>query len=155
MKYIMRSLKYFVYLVVILTLIIVILVTAGFVESDISKIFVNGYDSLWQIALMMAVFAAIYPKFGFSTRTAHFYGTPQEADTALGEVMERLGYKLEQQDGESSCYVKRSPFSRLVKMYEDRITVRHIAAGLELEGLTKDTVRIAAGVEAANREEDV
>lgn len=155
MKYIMRSLKYFVYLAVILTLIIVILVQAGFVESDLSKIFVGGYDSLWQIALMMAVFAAIYPKFGFSTRTAHFYGTPQEADTALGEVMERLGYKLERQDGESACYVKRSPFSRLVKMYEDRITVRHIAAGLELEGLTKDTVRIAAGVEAANREEDV
>ncbi len=155
MKYIMRSLKYFVYLVAILTLIIVILVKAGFVESDVSKIFVNGYDSLWQIALMMAVFAAIYPKFGFSTRTAHFYGTPQEADAALGEVMERLGYKLERQDGEDSCYVKRSPFSRLVKMYEDRITVRHIAAGLELEGLTKDTVRIAAGVEAASREEDV
>ena len=46
MKYIVRSLKYFVYLIVILTLIIVVLVLAGFVEGDLSKIFVNGYDSL-------------------------------------------------------------------------------------------------------------
>lgn len=153
MKYIVRSIKYFVYLIVILALIIVILVLAGFVEGDLSKIFVNGYDSLWQIALMMAVFAAIYPRFGFSTRTAHFYGTPEEADAALKGVMERLGYKFEKQEGDDVCYIKRAPFARLAKMYEDRITVRHIAAGLELEGLTKDTVRIASGVEAANRED--
>lgn len=153
MKYIVRSIKYFVYLIVILTLIIVILVLAGFVEGDLSKIFINGYDSLWQIAIMMAVFAAIYPRFGFSTRTAHFYGTPEEADAVLKAVMERLGYKFEKQDGDDICYIKRAPLARLVKMYEDRITVRHIAAGLELEGLTKETVRIAAGVEAANRED--
>lgn len=153
MKYIVRSLKYFVYLIVILTLIIVVLVLAGFVEGDLSKIFVNGYDSLWQIALMMAVFAAIYPRFGFSTCTARFYGTPEEADAALGDVMERLGYKLEKQDGESRCYIKRAPFARLVKLFEDRITVRHVAAGLELEGLNRDTVRIASGVESANRED--
>ena len=36
MKYIVRSLKYFVYLIVILTLIIVVLVLAGFVEGDLS-----------------------------------------------------------------------------------------------------------------------
>lgn len=153
MKYIVRSLKYFVYLMVILTLIVVILVLAGFVEGDLSKIFVNGYDSLWQIALMMAVFAAIYPRFGFSTRTAHFYGTPEEADAALHNVMERLGYRFEKKDGDCDCYIKRSPAARLLKMYEDRISVRHIAAGLEIEGLTKDMVRIVSGVESANRED--
>ncbi|MBQ6556856.1 MAG: hypothetical protein IJL86_04860, partial [Bacteroidales bacterium] len=65
MRYFIRSVKYFVQLMVILTLIIVILVVAKVVDSDISKIFVNGYDSLWQIALLMAAFAAIYPRLGY------------------------------------------------------------------------------------------
>ena len=59
MRYIVRAVKYFFQLMVILALIIAILVVAKVVDADISKIFVNGYDSLWQIALMMAAFAAI------------------------------------------------------------------------------------------------
>ena len=70
MKYIIRSIKYFIQLMVILALIIAVLIVAKVVDSDISKIFVNGYDSLWQIALMMAAFAAIYPRFGYSKRQA-------------------------------------------------------------------------------------
>ena len=49
MKYIIRSLKYYCYLILLLTLIILALVLTGFVEADLSKMFVNGYDSLWQI----------------------------------------------------------------------------------------------------------
>ncbi len=153
MKYIVRAVKYFIYLIVLLTLIIAVMVLAGFVESDVSKIFVNGYDSLWQIGLLMAVFAVIYPRFGFSTRTAHFYGTPEEADAALRNVMDLHGYKLEKEEDGVKCFIKRSPVSRLLKMYEDRIVVTHTAAGLEMEGLTKDMVRLASGIEAANRED--
>ncbi len=153
MKYIVRAVKYFIYLIVLLTLIIAAMVLAGFVESDVSKIFVNGYDSLWQIGLLMAVFAVIYPRFGFSTRTAHFYGTPEEADAALRNVMDLHGYKLEKEEDGVKCFIKRSPVSRLLKMYEDRIVVTHTAAGLEMEGLTKDMVRLASGIEAANRED--
>ncbi len=153
MKYIVRAVKYFIYLIVVLTLIISILMLAGLVERDISKIFINGYDSLWQIGLLMAVFALIYPRFGFSTRTAHFYGTPEEADEVLRNVMNLHDYRLEKEEDGTKCYIKRSPVSRLLKMYEDRITVTHTAAGLEMEGLTKDMVRIASGVEASNRED--
>ena len=155
MKYIVRALKYFVYLWVILALIIAILMVAGFVEKDISKVFEHGYASLWQIAAMMAVFAAVYPRFGFSTRTAHFYGTPEEADAALANVMELHGYRLEKDENGVKSYIRRSPVARMVKMWEDRITVTHTLAGLEMEGLTKDMVRIVSGVEAASRGEDV
>ena len=44
MKYIIRSLKYFCYLVIILALILVALVLTGFVEADLSKMFIHGYD---------------------------------------------------------------------------------------------------------------
>lgn len=153
MKYFIRSVKYFFYLLVILAIIITILVLAGFVEADISKIFVNGYDSLWQICLIMAVFAAIYPRFGFSSRTAHVYGSPEDVRPLLLKVMDLHGYRLEKDSGDSLTFVKRSVISRLLKMWEDRITVSFDVAGLRLEGISKDLVRLVSGLEASQRED--
>ena len=59
MKYIVRSLKYYCYLLLLLVIIIAALVLTGFVEADLSKMFVNGYDSLWQIAYKCSVFYVI------------------------------------------------------------------------------------------------
>jgi len=129
-----------------------ILVVAGFVEGDVSKMFVNGRDSVWQICLIMAVFAAIYPKFGFSTRTAHLLGSLQEVKPKVSEVMERLGYKLQKETPESFSFVKRSPLSRAFKMWEDCITISTGVGGLSVEGLTKDIVRVISGLEAGNQD---
>ncbi len=153
MKYFIRSVKYFFYLLVILAIIITALVLAGLVEADISRIFVNGYDSLWQICLIMAVFAAIYPRFGFSSRTAHVYGSPEDVRPLLMRVMDLHGYRLEKEDGQTLTFVKRSVISRILKMWEDRITVEPEVAGLRLEGITKDLVRLVSGLEASQRED--
>ena len=152
MKYLVRAIKYFIYLMIMLTLIIVVLIMTKMVESDISRIFVNGYDSLWQIALMMAVFAAIYPKMGFTSRIAHLYGSLEEMKPEILRVMDVLDYKLEKEEDGVVTFVKRSPFSRLMKMYEDRITISTTAAGMEVEGLTKDVVRIISGLESARED---
>ena len=153
MKYLVRAVKYFIYLMIILSLIIVVLIMTKMVESDISKMFVNGYDSLWQIALMMAVFALIYPKLGFSSRTAHLYGTIEDNRQEIIRVMDILDYRLESESADTMSFVKRSPLTRLVKMYEDRITLSSTPVGLEVEGLTKDIVRVVSGLEA--KQEDV
>lgn len=148
MKYIVRSLKYFCYLVVLLVIIILALVLTGFVEADLSKMFINGYDSLWQIALVMFVFALIYPRFGFSKRTAHLYGSPEELRPDIMKVMEDLGYRLESEADGTFSFLRRSGLSRALKMWEDRITISPSGAGLEIEGLTRDLSRIVSGLEA-------
>ena len=148
MKYIIRSLKYYCYLIVLLTLIILALVLTGFVEADLSQMFVNGYDSLWQIALIMLAFAAIYPRFGFTKRTVHLYGSPEELRPDVMRVMEVLGYKLESEKEGSFCFRRRSGLSRVLKMCEDRITLTCTGAGLEAEGLTRDLMRVVSALEA-------
>ena len=153
MKYIVRSLKYFCYLILLLTLIVVALVLTGFVEADLSKMFVNGYDSLWQIALVMLLFAIIYPRFGFSRRTVHLYGAPEELRSDVLRVMERLGYMLEKEQDGTWSFRRRSPVSRALKMWEDRITVCPGVTGLEIEGLTRDLPRIVMGLEATRGED--
>ena len=152
MKYIIRSLKYFCYLILLLAIIILALVLTGFVEADLSKMFVNGYDSLWQIALVMLVFALIYPRFGFSKRMAHLYGSAEELRPDILRAMEGLGYRLEgEQDGGFS-FLRRSGLSRALKMWEDRITLTPSAAGLEVEGLTRDLARVVSALDATRGE---
>lgn len=148
MKYLIRSLKYYCYLIILLALIILALVLTGFVEADLSKMFVNGYDSLWQIALIMLVFALIYPRFGFSKRTAHLYGSPEELRPDVMRVMETLGYSLEGDKDGGWSFRRRSGLSRALKMWEDRITLTTDGAGLEVDGLTRDLARVVSALEA-------
>ena len=142
MTYLIRAVKYFGQLMVILTVIIAILIVAKVVDSDISKIFVNGYDSLWQIALMMAAFAAIYPRFGYSRRQAIIPGSDEEAGPQLEKAMSAFGYEKEQRSDGVLSYRKRSGADRFMRLWEDRITVTRCATGYELEGPNKDVVRL-------------
>ncbi len=152
MTYIIRSLKYFCYLIILLTLIILALVLTGFVEADLSKMFVNGYDSLWQIALIMLVFALIYPRFGFSKRTVHLSGSPEELRPDVVRVMEALGYRLEREREDGWSFRRRSGLSRALKMWEDRITLSPTAGGMEAKGLTRDLARVVSALEATRED---
>ncbi len=142
MRYLIRSVKYFVQLMVILCLIIAILIVAKVVDADISRIFVNGYDSLWQIALLMAVFAAIYPRFGYARRQAIVPGSDEETAPLLERVMSAHGYEKENRTDGVLAYRKRSVGDRLLRLWEDRITVTRFVSGYELEGSGKDVVRL-------------
>lgn len=146
MRYLIRALKYYVQLMVILVLIIGVLVLAGFVESDISQIFVNGYDSLWQITLMMAVFAAIYPRFGYSRRTAIVPGDDDEASAVLGRVMTAFGYEPVTGKGGEPVWRKRAFAPRLFRLWEDGVRVSRCISGFELEGPSKDITRICSAL---------
>lgn len=150
MRYLVRALKYFVQLMVILTIIIAILIVAKVVDSDISQIFVNGWDSLWQIALLMAAFAAVYPKIGYVRRQALVPGPDEDVMPHLDKVMEAHGYGREQRADGRLSYRKRSAGDRLIRIWEDRISVERVAAGFELEGLGRDVVRLVNALRHGN-----
>ena len=142
MRYFIRSVKYFVQLMVILAIIIAVLILAKVVPGDISEIFVNGYNSLWQIALLMAVFAAIYPRFGYIKRQAVVPGDDAEAGSVLTRVMEAHGFIEEPSTGDCRRFRKKSVGDRLTRLWEDRITVTRCLAGFELEGIGRDVTRL-------------
>lgn len=147
MKYLVRSIKYFFYLILILALVIFALVTFKVVNGDISTMFVNGYDSLWQIACIALVFSLCYPRFGFTTRRAYIKGATEEIAPAVKSVMENHGYELETSEGEDMTFRKRSPAARMLKMWEDRITFTRTAIGYNVEGLTRELARLVSAIE--------
>lgn len=147
MKYLVRSVKYFFYLTIILVLVVFVLVQLKIVDADLSTMFVNGYDSYWQMALMLAVFSSLYPKWGFSTRKAYINGSFEELKDGIVEVMENHGYVLESNEGEDMTFRKRSGLSKALKIWEDRISFSREIAGYRLEGLTRDLPRLIAALE--------
>lgn len=147
MKYFIRAVKYFFYFTILFVVIMAALVFIGVVKADVSLMFRDGYKSLWQIALLFAFVSAFYPRFGFIKRSVLLKGEYSDLRGGVIEYMEMRGYRLESEEGENMTFRLRSKFSALFKMFEDRITMTRELGGFEVEGLTKEVVRIVGGLE--------
>lgn len=148
MKYLIRSVKYFFYFAMLTTLIILALVVIGAVEGNIESIFEDGYNSLWKIAVFFLLVAAVYPKFGFIRRkldtTADWAAVKEKAVS----YMQEKPFKLESQTEDSISFRRRDALSRITKMGEDRITLTRTDEGYYMEGLRKDIILYATGLES-------
>jgi len=148
MKYLVRVLKYFVFITVVMALILFVLAQLGIVEKDVNAMFRNGWDSLWQIGLMFLVVSAVYPRVGFCRRGARIPGTYEEIRPGLVPYMAERGYEIETVEGENLTFRRKGFLARLGKLlFEDRITFERDRAGYYIEGRTKDVVRIISGLE--------
>jgi len=139
MKYLVRAIKYYIYLMVVLVLLIAVLILLKMVDADPATIFVGGYNSYWQIALLMLVFSLVYPRFGYSSQEIHLGGDSSETEPLVRRVMENRGYQLKSidQDGNMS-FVKRSVLERAMRMWEDTITFTRTATGYSIEGHNRE-----------------
>lgn len=147
MKYLIRSVKYFIYFSVICTAIILALILIGAVEGDINAIFEEGYSSIWKIAIFFALVAAVYPKLGFITRRLELEKPWEQIRTDAVAYMKERRYDLENETPEKVTFRFHGAAGRLSKMYEDRITLSHTPEGWLMEGLRKDVLRISFGLE--------
>lgn len=147
MKYIIRAIKYFFYFAFFATAIILALVFIGIVEADINAIFEHGYDDLWKIAVFFGIVAAVYPNLAFITRQITVEGERNTIKEEIRTFMRERRYDLESENAEGMTFRTHGITGKLSKMYEDRITIRWNADGFTMEGLRKDILRLAAGLE--------
>lgn len=147
MKYFIRSIKYFFYFAIITTLIVAILVTIGAVENDIDSIFRGGYEAIWKIAIFFAVVAAVYPMVGFICRDIPADKEWKDIRGMVTGYMQEHRYDLESESEGEVTFRFRGTLGRLSKMNEDRLTLRRTEGGYTLEGLRKDVLRLATGLE--------
>lgn len=147
MKYITRAIKYFFYFAFLTTAIILALVLIGAVEGDINTIFNGGYSALWKIAIFFAVVAAVYPKVGFICRYIAVDRDWKDIRSEAIEYFKDRRYDLESETADTVTFRFRDTAGRLSKMYEDRLTLTRVPQGYTLEGLRKDVMRLATGLE--------
>ena len=147
MKYLIRSIKYFIYFSLMCTIIVSVLVLTGAVEGNIESIFEEGYTSIGKIAIFFAVVAAVYPKVGFINRGISSDKEWSEVRNDVIEYMKERQWDLESETDGVATFRVRGVALRLSKMYEDRITLTKSAEGYQMEGYRKDVMRLATGLE--------
>ena len=64
MRYFLRALKYFVYIIVLAAILIVLLVLLQGGSFDIDTLFIQGKRSIYMMLGIFAVLSAIYPAIG-------------------------------------------------------------------------------------------
>lgn len=123
-----------------------ILVSIHAVDSDINSMFRNGTKSLWQIGLLFLGVAAIHPRFGFTTKKIQVLGDNTKIKPEIISYMNSLGFILDSNIENQMIFKYDSKVKRLVKMFEDQITITRQIDGYSIEGLTKEVIRIANGL---------
>lgn len=147
MRYLIRVVKYFIWFIIILAIMLAILVALGEAEFNLQSLFRNGTDSLWQIAILFFVLALIYPLTGFRKLETVVPGEYPEARNIVIKHMESRGYRLESEEGETMTFKLNSKVGALFKMFEDRITFEKEPGGFRVEGLRREVVRIISTLE--------
>ena len=147
MRYLIRSIKYFIRFSVICSLIITALVLIGAVEGGVDSIFEERYRSIGKIAIFFAVVAAAYPKFGFIRRDMQVSGEWADIRQMTVEFLGERQYSLESESADKATFRIKGTAGRLSKMYEDRLTLTKTENGWQMEGLRKDVMRLASGLE--------
>lgn len=148
MKYIVRALKYFLNICILLVLILWILSLLHFVDADVNSMFKNGWQSVLLIAGMFLLVAAIYPKFGYTNRATVIPGEYSQIRDGIISYMKEHGYELEKEEGENLSFRQQKFLSRASRSWEDRITMTRELPGYYIEGLSRDVTRIVYGLEA-------
>ena len=147
MRYLIRVVKYFIWFVIILAIMLTILVVLGETEFDPLSMFRDGTKSLWQIAILFFVLALVYPLTGFRKKETIVPGEYPEARDIVIRHMESRGYKLESEEGETLKFRLNSKVGAFFKMFEDRITFEKEPGGFRVEGLRREVVRIISTLE--------
>ena len=153
MKYLIRSIKYFFYFAILTSLILLVLVYLGMADANIENNFEGGSNAFWKMGLFFAAVAAVYPKLAFINR--RLYIDPSADITpVVTDYLREHRYVLENQTEDTMTFRLKGFGPRLIKMYEDRITIVRTAEGYYMEGLRKDVLRFASGLEYKFQEKE-
>ncbi|MBR5199378.1 MAG: hypothetical protein IKW20_06065 [Bacteroidales bacterium] len=147
MQYFIRAVKYFFYFAILTTLILLALVLIGAVEGNVETMFRDGYNAIWKMAIFFVLVAAVYPKFGFISRRLYIDGDWDTLRSTAITYMTERRYILVSESSDAVTFRCKDLTSRISKMYEDTVVLKKTEDGYVLEGLRKDVIRLAAGLE--------
>lgn len=148
MKYLIRSLKYLLYFVIIFFLCIaLVLLFSHQPISSFPELFKEG--SLLPICLIFLFFAAIYPLVGYRKGRIVMDGEWKDYRDAIKKTMEGADYELVSEDENSLKFRSKRAAIRLTRMWEDAITFTRQESDPNLvlvDGPSRDSLRLVGNV---------
>lgn len=153
-KHLIRSVKYFFYIAIFFSL----LVTIMFYTSDVPEgttvldLFKEG--SWWKILLFFIAFAGVYPFVGYQKKQIYTAENLATKKKDIIRLFENANFVLESDNGSVMVFRLRNKFLRLIRTYEDAITIEYSQTPATISGLRKDTLRFSRSIEYLMREQD-
>ena len=128
--YIVRSLKYLVWLLLLFTLVFTLMLATGTSRADAGRDLAELFGSQ-RGRLMLAVIvvvAAFYPKVGF-------------ARELILSTFRANGFSLVREQDGTMVFRASSPLKRALLLWEDRIAVTDAGGSVVLDGIRKEVVK--------------
>ena len=129
--YIVRSLKYLVWLLLLFTLVFTLMLATGTSRADAGRDLAELFGSQ-RGRLMLAVIvvvAAFYPKFGLARREL------------ILSTFRANGFSLVREQDGTMVFRASSPLKRALLLWEDRIAVTDAGGSVVLDGIRKEVVK--------------
>lgn len=147
MKYLIRSLKYFLRLCIIcLVIVVVMIITEMSNLTAQGVIYVLTSTSKGLLLVGVTIFAsAIYPLLGFRTRSIRYSIEKNRVQIVNAFLSEGFTIKSESKNSEM-IFQAKSPMRRLTLMYEDQIKVTQINDNIEISGVGKVVARVESRI---------
>lgn len=153
MKYLIRSIKYLLFITVIFALLIGVVFLASKEATSIESLFVPG--ALPKIAIFFVIVAAIYPMFGYIRKEAHLNKEYSDVKDVVDNIFSTAGYRVASEDHDKIVYESSKPLVRFMRLYEDQIILNKSENPIVLEGGRKDVYRLIRTIEyKINRDEN-
>lgn len=146
MKYFIRAAKYLIYFAVLFSIIVLIVFYTSSKPEGITVFDLFKEGSGYKILGFFIVFSAVYPLLGFS-RKQIYVSNFAEKEKEIIELLQNGNYIIETQTPTTLTFRLRNKFLRLMRMYEDRITIDFSENPVIIEGFRKDVLRFSRGIE--------
>lgn len=141
MKYLVRSLKYFVALCVLCVVLMALMILTGSsnltAEETIYLMFHS--DRFVLLGVAMVVLAAAYPRFGFITRRVE--GDVEQHRTQINNALHTAGFRLVKEEDGVLFFRGDGLLKRLSLLFEDEISVRQYGQWIEIEGIRRGVAK--------------
>ena len=149
MRYIIRSLKYLVFISVLYVILTAVMTYISYPEVDLWMMLKVQMLTERGIMLVVALvlLSLFYPRFGFMSRTVANCTFANDV-VRIDNAMALYGFELEREEGGIRYYRAKGFFRRLTFFYEDRVEVREAEGVVVIEGIRRAVARIAFQLEA-------
>lgn len=144
-RYIVRSLKYLLFISVLYIALVWLMSVTSYSEKVDMWLLLESQLRSEQGTLLIVAFIALaifYPRFGFMRRKVDGVDITRDR-IRIDNAMRVYGFMFVGMEGETLVYRANGVIKRLSFMYEDRVEVRVVDGGVEIDGIRRAVARIA------------
>lgn len=150
-KYLIRVVKYAIYLTIIFFLIIAIMSITSKQGLHYENFFRPGTGG--QLLIFFGVISFVYPFFGFVKKKVYLNRNFAEDKEKIKEVFINCHFVLVSEDATTITFRHSSKFTRAMRMFEDAVVLDFSDNPITLDGQRKEVYRLSRSIEYAVRDQ--